>query len=95
MPQVTLIADDGTTTALDIPAGHSVMQDAVARGVHGIVGRVRRLGDVRDLPRLRRRGLDRQAALAARYRARDARVHRERTSARKGRLSCQLRSPMR
>jgi 2Fe-2S ferredoxin len=38
MPQVILIAHDGKTTTLEVPAGHSVMQDAVAHGVHGIVG---------------------------------------------------------
>jgi 2Fe-2S ferredoxin len=38
MPHVTLIAVDGQTTTLAVPAGHSVMQHAVAHGVHGIVG---------------------------------------------------------
>lgn len=39
MAQVTLIAPDGTTTTtFDVPAGHSVMQHAVANGLSGIVG---------------------------------------------------------
>ena len=38
MPQVTLIAFDGAPTALDVPAGLSLMQAAVAAGLRGIVG---------------------------------------------------------
>lgn len=38
MPNVTLIDQGGTSTILDIPIGHSVMQEATGHGVTGIVG---------------------------------------------------------
>ncbi len=38
MPTVILIDSQGLPTSLDVPEGHSVMQEAVGRGVAGIVG---------------------------------------------------------
>lgn len=38
MPKVTYVATDGKITALDVPAGTSVMKAAVLHGVDGIVG---------------------------------------------------------
>ncbi|MEI7783408.1 MAG: 2Fe-2S iron-sulfur cluster-binding protein [Betaproteobacteria bacterium] len=38
MPVIHLISHDGAARELDVPAGHSVMQAAVAAGVRGIVG---------------------------------------------------------
>ncbi|MCX7864503.1 MAG: 2Fe-2S iron-sulfur cluster-binding protein [Novosphingobium sp.] len=38
MPMVTYIADDGTTTQVDVPVGENVMRGALYNGVEGIVG---------------------------------------------------------
>ncbi len=38
MPVIHLISHDGCAQQLDVPAGHSLMQAAVAAGVRGIVG---------------------------------------------------------
>jgi 2Fe-2S ferredoxin len=38
MPAVTVVDPNGVETKLDIPEGHSVMQEAVGHGLHGIVG---------------------------------------------------------
>jgi 2Fe-2S ferredoxin len=38
MPVIHLISHDGAARELDVPAGQSVMQAAVAAGVRGIVG---------------------------------------------------------
>jgi 2Fe-2S ferredoxin len=37
MPQVTFVYSNGTRTSLDIPAGTTVMQGAIAAGLDGIV----------------------------------------------------------
>lgn len=38
MPTVILVDAAGRSTALDVPEGHSVMQEAVGHGVAGIIG---------------------------------------------------------
>ena len=38
MPAVTVIDANAVSTQLEVPVGHSVMQEAVAHGIRGIVG---------------------------------------------------------
>jgi len=38
MPKVSYIADDGTTTEVDVPLGENVMRGALYNGVDSIVG---------------------------------------------------------
>lgn len=38
MPKVNYVAQDGTTTEIDVPEGENVMHGALFNGVEGIVG---------------------------------------------------------